>query len=376
MNGGEASRPPLLSPRALGRATLARQLLLEPSDLTPEAAIRHLVGLQAQSPLMWYVGLWTRLRSFDPAVAAQLLADRTLVRTVLMRSTLHVVTAADCVALQPVMQAVNAHTFASSWSRLLAGVDIDRLVARGRELFDTGPLTFQELFEQLGDEWSGIDPSALSQAMRLLLPLIQVPPRGLWGQTGPIAHTTAEAWLGRPLGPAVTARELIVRYLGAFGPATAQDIEVWSGLYGLGAVVERLRPELVVFRDVQGAEVFDLPDAPRPDPATPAPVRFLYDADNVLFAYADRSRFLRDEHAKQMPNAVGAFVYGSVLVDGSVKAIWRVIGEGAEASMRIEPFAQISSEDMEVLAAEGRRLLALLEPATEGLVYLGPLRWG
>ncbi len=365
----------MLSPKALNRATLARQLLLERSDLPPLAAIEHLVGLQSQTPRTWYVGLWSRLIDFDPEIVSRLLGDREIVRIVLMRSTIHAVSAADCAALQPVMQAVSAQTFDASWARLLKGADLDALMQRGRDVFGGEPVTFPELGERLGEEFATADPAALGQAMRLLLPLVQVPPRGMWGRSGPIAHVTAEAWLGRPLGPAITAQELVTRYLAAFGPALPEDIEAWSGLMGLGVVIESMRPQLSVFRDMHGRDLFDLPEAPRPEPTTPVPVRFLYDGDNLLFGYADPARFLSEEQGKQMPNAPGAFVYGSVLVDGMVRAIWRVVGEGPRASMRIETLASLSETNAEAVEAEGQRLLAFLEPSSEGLVYMGALRW-
>ncbi|HEX2036936.1 MAG TPA: winged helix DNA-binding domain-containing protein, partial [Chloroflexota bacterium] len=267
----------VLSRRALNRATLARQLLLSRRQLPVAQAIEHLVGLQAQTPHTWYVGLWTRLEGFRPPLVADLLAERRVVRLALMRSTIHLVTARDCLFLRPLVQPVIERSMNGNFGRSLAGVDAAALAAAGRALVEERPLTFTELGKRLAERWPGRDPAALAQAVRAWVPLVQVPPRGLWGTSGQARHTSAESWLGRPLDPAPSLEELVVRYLAAFGPAGVMDMQTWSGLTRLGEVVEGLRPRLVTFRDEQGRELFDLPDAPRPDPDTPAPPRFLYD---------------------------------------------------------------------------------------------------
>src|SRR5919107_705431 len=140
----------------------------------------------------------------------------------------------------------------------------------------------------------GFDPDELSRAIRHLVPLVQVPPRGVWGESGPAAHTTVEAWLERPLDRGSSLEEMVLRYLGAFGPASVMDVKTWSGLTRLGEALERLRSRLRTFSDEGGKELFDLPDAPRPDPATPAPVRLLGEYDNVLLGHADRRRMIPD----------------------------------------------------------------------------------
>ncbi len=349
----------VLSLRTLNRATLARQGLLRRWDLSVPEAIERLVGLQAQTPHSWYVGLWTRLEGFRPEQAADLLVDRRLVRIALMRSTIHLVTARDCLALRPLVQPVIERTMARSHGKRLTGVDISELVATGRELLEERPLTFADLGARLAQHWPDRDPAALAQAIRAWLPLVQVPPRGVWGRSGPIAHTTAEAWLDRPLDPDPSPEAMVLRYLAAFGPGTVQDAQTWSGLTRLREVFDRLRPRLVDFRDEQGRQLFDLPDAPRPGPETLAPPRFLPDYDNVLLSHADRGRIIGEEDRRRIWTSNGV-VPGTVLVDGFVRGTWTIDRHRGGASLLIEPFAPLSKRDRDALSQEGLRLLAFV----------------
>jgi hypothetical protein len=225
----DASRA-VLSRRALNRATLARQLLLRRADLSVSDAVAHLAGMQAQTPHTWYVGLWSRLARFRPEAVADLLTNRQLVRLALLRSTIHLVTAADCLAWRPIIQPVLERGMNSNFGKHLVGLDRDAFVAAGRALVDERPLTFAALGTRLAEQWPGRDQAALAQALRAWVPLVQVPPRGIWGRSGPIAHTSAEAWLGAEVSSAPAPQHMIQRYLAAFGPATVKDIQTWSGL--------------------------------------------------------------------------------------------------------------------------------------------------
>jgi DNA glycosylase AlkZ-like len=256
----------LLSARALNRALLARQLLLARERRPALDVVEHLVGMQAQEPLNPYVGLWTRLDGFRPKELAAAIVDRRAVRIALMRSTIHLVTAADCLALRPVTQVVHERGLKGTFGKRLNGVDRDALADEGRALLEERPRTFAELGRLLAERLPDRDPLALSMAVRTSVALVQPPPRGVWGEGGEALHTPVERWLGRPPGPALALEDLVLRYLAAFGPAGVKDVQTWSGLTRLREVIEALRPSLVSLRDENGVELFDLPDAPRPDP--------------------------------------------------------------------------------------------------------------
>jgi DNA glycosylase AlkZ-like len=349
----------VLGPRALNRALLARQLLLQRVRMPAEGAIAHLVGMQAQAPNAPYVGLWTRLEDFRKEELAGMVSERTVVRSPLMRTTLHLVTARDCLALRPLMQPVLERGFhkGSPFGRRLGEIDVEGVLAEGRALLDERPRTTTELAKLLGAKWPEKDPVALAHAVRYLVPLAQIPPRGIWGAIGLPTWATVESWLGKPLRTDMALDVLILRYLAAFGPATIGDIQAWCWLTRLGSVIETLRPHLRTFRDMRGRELFDLPGAPRPDPESPTPVRFLPEYDNVLLSHADRARIMAPGQRLQLPPGGGG-VRGSILVDGFYQGLWTITIQKGTATLLVEPFAPLSATDRETLAEEGRRLLA------------------
>ncbi|GAA0241961.1 winged helix DNA-binding domain-containing protein [Saccharothrix mutabilis subsp. mutabilis] len=349
----------VLSRRAVNRATLARQFLLERTTRPVTEAVAHLVGLQAQTPHTWYTGLWTRIADFRPEEAADPLVDRTLVRIAVMRSTIHLVTASDALALRPLVQPVldrdlfRNHTHGPD----MRGLDVDAVVAAGRALLAEKPRTNKELGALLHERWPDRAPSALAYAIRCRVPLVQVPPRGLWGRSGPIAHTSVEVWLGEGVTDRPSVEDMVLRYLAAFGPATVKDVQTWSGLTRLREVVERLPLERL--RDEDGQELFDLPDAPRPDGDTPAPVRFLYDFDNLLLSHADRRRVVTPDVKARDYDPHGP-VPQFFLVDGVTAGDWRVERTKEVATLELRPFHRLS--DVDELEREGAALLEFLAP--------------
>jgi hypothetical protein len=347
----------VLSLRALNRATLARQLLLQRSGLPVLDAVAHLVGLQAQEPPDPYIGLWSRLADFQAEELSTLLVDRRVVRIAVMRSTLHLVTADDCLVLRPLMQPVLDAELVRhrEYAPALVGVDLDAVLAFGRE-FLAEPRTGRALRAALAERFPAHEPAALAYACRNHLGVVQVPPRGVWGRTGGVVTTTAASWLGRPFATSPSLDDVVVRYFGAFGPATVADVAAWSRLTGLREVVERLRPRLQTFRDERGRELFDLPGAPRPGPDVPAPVRFLPEYDNLLLSHADRSRFAAPGRRELLSRVTGR-VNGSVLVDGTVAALWQL-----ERARLVVSHAPLAKRAAASVAAEGRRFVRFVAP--------------
>ncbi len=387
-----------LTLRALNRATLNRQLLLRRSRLEAERAITHLACLQAQAPLAPYVGLWARLAAFRPQHLENHLNERGVLRAHLMRNTVHLVTTADYLRFRPLFQPPMTRALAGNWGSRLAGVDLAELREAATALLSQTPLTRVDLARSLAARWPGHDPAALAHAASHLLPLVQVPPRGLWRQSGPAAFMLASAWLdGRtptappdpggtpdnyaPATPSVTtssipstavtpsapadlsaaAEELVLRYLAAYGPASVADIQTWSGLTRLREVTERLGQRLRPRTGPDGAALLDLADAPAgPDPDTPAPPRFLPEYDNLLLSYAERSRVIPHHRPVPLPPGNGASV-GTLLVDGFWQADWRILKNSGVLEVR--PFIALSAADTEAIAAEGERLLGFVGPA-------------
>jgi hypothetical protein len=324
--------------------------------MTVSDALGHLAGLQAQAPNPPYIGLWTRLESFRHEDLSDLIVNRQAVRIALMRSTIHLVTARDCLAFRPVLQPFMERVLIGSYGKRLAGLDIAAIAVAGRALVEERPRTFSELGKLLLEQWPDRDPSALANAVRNFVPLVQIPPRGIWGSSGQAAHTSAEAWLGSPLSSASLPDEMILRYLAAFGPATVKDIQVWSGLTRLSEAVDRLRPRLRTFIDRNGSELLDLPAAPLPDPDTPVPVRFLSEFDNVLLSYDDRTRIIADEH-RPLVFTENGIIRATILVDGFVNGLWTIERKRKAAELIIRPFGPLSEEAHDALLEEGARLL-------------------
>lgn len=358
------SAPALLDRRALNRATLARQLLLRRDERSALQAIEHLAGLQAQAPNPPYIGLWTRLRDFRFDALTEHICERQVVRCAAMRSTLHLLSAADLLAFRPLLQPVHARGVQAAYGRKLAGVDLASLARAGRDLLDAQPLTSAELGRRLAERWPDHDPQALAQAARAQVALIHVPPAGTWDSHRPAVLATAAHWLGSPATEATTPEALIRRYLAAFGPASAKDISVWSGLTGLAGILKQM-PDLITFSDEDGVVLFDLPEAPRPGPDVPAPPRLLPEYDNLLLAHADRRRVIADAYRAKVYTNNG-IIRACVLIDGFVAGIWKLFSTDAIARVRIELFhGDVPKKDRLDLETEAMSLLMAAAPSAK-----------
>ena len=352
-----------LDRRALNRATLARQLLLERTRDTALSVVRRLVGLQAQDPEPPYFGLWSRIEDFRVDDLTGLLHSRDVVRATLLRGTQHLVTADDYLWLRPALQPMLTRWQKGAFGKATAGIDPDELADAARGILARGRVSRPELGRALSERWPGRDPVGLARSAQGLLPVLHPPPDGTWGRRGTTPFVLADRWLGRPLVADPSPDDLVLRYLAAFGPASVRDVQAWSGMTRLRAVVDGLRPRLSVFRGEDGRELFDLPDAPRPDPDTPAPVRFLALLDNVLVGHHDRSRIVEDA---RRPYVV---VEAPLTVDGFVRGLWRIerpagrsrAGRGGEdrAVLDVRLFTPLTPAEAEAVAQEGERLLRL-----------------
>ncbi|MFJ9339966.1 DNA glycosylase AlkZ-like family protein [Streptomyces sp. NPDC101733] len=359
---------PVLDTRALNRATLARQLLLGRAEMSARDAVTHLLGLQAQNVKPPYYQLHARLAGFRPAELAGLMEDREAVRIVTMRSTIHTHTAADALILRPLVQAARDREV-NHFRKGLVGVDPERLATLARAFVETEPRTMGEIREELLLTWPGADPQSLAVAARCLLPLVQVTPRGVWGRSGQVRLTTVEQWLGEPVGAPQEIDAVVLRYLGAFGPASVKDMQTWAGLTRLREAFERLRPRLLAFRDENGVELFDLPDAPRPDADTPAPPRFLPEFDNLLLSHADRSRVVAPEVKGR--TWTGNQAHRTLLVDGFVAGLWRIDEDDDRAPvLTVELFGKDTAGKAKAGKADKTEAAVKAEVEAEGLEML------
>jgi hypothetical protein len=358
--------PGRLTVADLNRVTLDRQLLLRRHPMSALRAIEHLVGLQGQAPLAPYVGLWTRLAGFGQQELIDLLTERAVVRAHLMRNTVHLVTAADYLSFRPLFQPLMDRALAANFGRNLTGVDLAELRAVASALLADSPLTRLQLAGRLAARWPGRDPGSLAYAVTHLLPVVQVPPRGLWGETGQATWFLAAAWLEGSATPSLAreeaAEQLVLRYLAAYGPATVNDIQAWSGLSRLREVTDRLGTRLRACAGPNRGEFLDLADAPRPEAQHAyAPPRFLPEYDNLLLSFADRSRFIPHDRPVPLPPGNGA-TSGTLLTGGRWLADWTITRGRDRAALEVRPFTWLGSPERDAVAGEASRLLAFVAP--------------
>jgi hypothetical protein len=347
----------------LNRATLERQLLLRRAKMSARDAVAHLAGLQAQAPFPPYYALWSRLHGFRPEELAAELESRRVVRIALMRGTVHLVTAADALAWRPVVQVLYDRDLKTNTqhAKELAGLDHPEVAAAARELLSRAPLSSTALGAELARTWPAVATSSLTHLARGRLPLVQVPPRAIWGKAGQTTYACLDEWVGSPLPPPSPAG-LIARYLRAFGPATVADVQAWAGITRLGEVAEGM--ELRRYRDEDGRELLDLPELSVPAEDVPAPPRLLGPFDQTILSYADRTRVISDEYRKRVITQNG-LVKGTLLVGGHVRGFWELRKERKAAAVELTPFEKLPKRDLAALESAAMKLLSWAEPAAE-----------
>jgi Winged helix DNA-binding domain len=337
----------VLTLRELNRAVLARQLLLERKRVSPVALIERLVGMQAQWPPAPYIGIWTRTTGFKRRTLERELAKGSVVKATVMRQTLHLVTPRDYALIRAAMSETNF-----PWESALA----KRLAPAVRKLAAGGPVVSAEAIAYLerNHELGGTSPRRAWRAARMHAHLVHDHETALW-QARPEGRFVA---IEEPekLVPLEARAEMIRRYLAAFGPSSLRDVSQWSMMHvpELKASLALLEP-LRRFRDEQGRELFDVPRGALPDPDTPAPVRFLPKWDNVLLAWADRTRVLPEAYRKRVIGMNGD-VAQTFLVDGFVAGTWTA----ENGHVVTVPFAKLSRAVQRELKDEAERLEAFL----------------
>ena len=315
-----------------------------------------LVGMQAQNPQDPYYALWSRLEEFDPHDLSGMIERREALRGALMRATLHISTTPDFLFLRSHLQETLAAVLGStSFAKDTVGMDRAVLLDQGRSLLEEHPMTRADLARALEEKWPEVPGNSMAQVVTYLLPVIQVPPRGLWGRAGAATWTTVESWIGKGL-PKVRDYELIVmRYLAVFGPATISDIRVWSRLNGLRQVVDGMRDRLRSHQGEDGSELLDHPDAPILDEDTPAPPRFLPEYDNVLLGHSDRSRFFT-------PGIVPPGWAGNLLVDGVFSGWWKIARDGKTSRLEVHLQRKVPRAQVRAVEEEAERLHLFAAP--------------
>ena len=355
------STSPTLTSAQLNRATLARQMLLARESRDVVSAVEQLAGLQAQLARPPFVGLWTRLEGFRRQALIDALHARAIVRVTAMRGTLHLMSARDYIQLRGALQPALDLGLKVVKDRPVID-DLDVLHADARAFFGAKTSTFEGLRVYFKAKYPEADERAMAYVIRMRLPLVQVPTDATWGFPSAANFAMADDWLQAAVrATAASAHELVRRYLAAFGPATIADAQTWSGVPSLRTVFEDMRPALVTFRDEKKKELFDLPDAPRPDEETPAPIRFLPDFDNLVLAHADRSRFIADEHRSRITTK-NLQVRATFWIDGRAAGTWKVESKKKLATLILEPFAALDKKILAALEPEGLAVLQFMEP--------------
>ena len=346
-----------MNARELNLATLARQLLLQRQRLGVVDAVERLGGLQAQEPRPPFLALWSRIEGFERDDLHTALQKSQVVRAMLMRATLHLVSRKQYAALRPVLDDVMTRAMTGALKGRDQGLDLDKVLPAATKLLKKAPRTFNELRAELSEQFPKVNQRALGYAVRTQLPLVMVPSDDPWG-----FPRDAQFALPGTKQRRADPEALVLSYLGAFGPATAADVQRWSGLKGINPVLDGLRERLVTFK-AEGArrELFDLPDAPRPGADADAPPRFLPDFDSLVLAHDDRTRLIADEHKPKIASK-NLRIPAMVLWDGFATGTWRIERKRGVATLAVTPFGKRPRGAKTALEPEALALLAFAEP--------------
>lgn len=342
-----------LSVGELNRTLLDRQRLLSRSAESPEEIIKACAGLQSQKPSTMFLGLWNRCSGFNSVDLDQLLLSGRVVRIASMRSTIHVLTVDDAHTFRTATQSVLANELHATNKELAKSDEAPKVVRHAEKLLKSAPMTAKDLSASLHQIWPHYPAPTLLALVRAMLPLVQVPPRGLWGQSAAPSYQLLQVW--SPDRRAVRPREkrsielLIRSYLSAFGPATVADAQTWSGLRGVKEVLEGMRPRLAKYIGPNDEVLYDNPGAALIDADVPSPVRFVGEFDNVVLSHKNRERIVSAENRDKLRSPNG-LIPSVLLIDGYVSGVWTVLRVAGKNEVQVELFRPISasvSDDIE-----------------------------
>jgi hypothetical protein len=349
----------VLTARKLNRALLARQQLLKRSSLSVPRLLEQIGGIQAQYAPSSYVRLWTNLRRFEMADLDRLLERRKVVQGTLMRSTIHLVSAADYWPIAEGIGPSRQEWWHRTWGKEFTREEIDRVAARLDKELAGRVWPRKELDEQMRSHsttvWSGA-----------WVALIRVPPPGTWQRRRADLFQRAAEWIGPSMADEQAGLELLLRrYLGGFGPARLADAANWAGVDvpKMKGAAERMT--LRTFRDEDGRVLLDLPRAPLPDASTPAPIRLLPTWDATLLIHCRRARILPEEYRPLVFSIKIPHSVGTILVDGSVAGSWRAEASGGKAVLRCTLFERIPTAAERELREEAEGLIRFVEPGAK-----------
>lgn len=341
----------------LNRTLLLRQHLLERTTMSVADMTHYLLGLQAQENLPPFLSLAARLTEFDPLDVTRGLEEKSLVRLLTMRGTVHLLTADDALMLREWTAPVHEREITISQSIAEAReVDREAFVEALSELLAEAPMPQKQLGAALAERFPAYPATKLGQLARSVAPLAQLPPRGTWKGSGGVVYQHVDRWLGRPLREP-DVEEIVRRYLRAFGPATAADVTAWSAITRLGPVVKGMS-DLVQHEDADGKVLYDVPDAPIAEEDAPAPVRLLGSYDNVWLSHAKRDRVTEADKRNAWMGQNGAQAK-SLFADGWLEGLWNLEDGKVKVLELLRPLTKREQAELDEEAARVEALMAL-----------------